>query len=214
MSAPQPDLFSLLSMSSAVDSPAKTYPTPARARVSKVPDLACGVSTCESFANFDPASSSWKTFQRCLLGGLEPFSGTWPKRGMMRAGAVFEQATLGHRTRESGSLLWPTPTLCGNHNRKGSSLTSGDGLATVVKMWPTPTCHDAKDTGAPSEAERNTPALRAAAGGALNPAWVAQLQGFPPDWCSLPDGPPAQVKPKKIGKVRARRKASKTGPQL
>ena len=28
--------------------------------------------------------------------------------------------------------LWPTPTVCGNHNRKGASKHSGDGLATVA----------------------------------------------------------------------------------
>jgi hypothetical protein len=35
---------------------------------------------------------------------------------------------------------WATPTVCGNHNRKGASKTSGDGLATQVggklnPMW-------------------------------------------------------------------------------
>lgn len=38
----------------------------------------------------------------------------------------------------SGSLL-PTPTVHGNYNRKGMSAKSGDGLATYVKLWPTPT---------------------------------------------------------------------------
>ena len=32
----------------------------------------------------------------------------------------------------------PTPTVHGNYNRKGASATSGDGLATFVKLWPTP----------------------------------------------------------------------------
>lgn len=30
------------------------------------------------------------------------------------------------------SVMWPTPTVCGNYNRKGASATSGDGLATAV----------------------------------------------------------------------------------
>lgn len=34
--------------------------------------------------------------------------------------------------------MWPTPTINGNHNRKGISAKSGDGLATAVRMWPTP----------------------------------------------------------------------------
>jgi hypothetical protein len=36
-------------------------------------------------------------------------------------------------------LMWPTPTVDGNYNRKGLSPASGDGLATAVAMWPTPT---------------------------------------------------------------------------
>jgi hypothetical protein len=28
--------------------------------------------------------------------------------------------------------MWPTPTICGNYNRKGASKTSGNGLATEV----------------------------------------------------------------------------------
>jgi hypothetical protein len=38
-------------------------------------------------------------------------------------------------------VKWPTLTVCGNYNRKGASATSGDGLATAVRMWPTPTCN-------------------------------------------------------------------------
>ena len=34
---------------------------------------------------------------------------------------------------------WPTPTVNGNHNYKGCSPTSQDGLATVAKNWHTPT---------------------------------------------------------------------------
>lgn len=35
--------------------------------------------------------------------------------------------------------LFPTPTVCGNHNKKGLSKSSGDGLATAIKNYPTPT---------------------------------------------------------------------------
>jgi len=34
--------------------------------------------------------------------------------------------------------FFPTPTVTGNYNRKGASATSGDGLATIVSLWPTP----------------------------------------------------------------------------
>ena len=41
---------------------------------------------------------------------------------------------------------WPTPTVNGNHNRKGASPTSGDGLATAVNMFPTPVAADSDRT--------------------------------------------------------------------
>jgi hypothetical protein len=37
---------------------------------------------------------------------------------------------------------WATPNICGNHNRKGASKTSGDGLSTQVKNWATPQTFD------------------------------------------------------------------------
>lgn len=184
MSAPQADLFSLLSISFVVDSHALILVTPAKVRASRANTLDCGVNTCESFASFDPESRSWKTYQRSLLGGLESFSGTWPRRGCMRSGAVFEQVTSARRT-----------------------------CAIDSSFWPTPTSHDAKDTGAPSEMERHTPALRAAVGGPLNVEWVAALQGFPPDWCSLPDGPRGAAKRKPSGSPRVPRLAAKTERQ-
>lgn len=81
----------------------------------------------------------------------------------------------------SPGQMWPTPTVSGNYNKKGLSLTSGDGLATAVmkRMWPTPTAHNAKETNAPSKSARNTPTLAAQAGGSLNPTWVEWLMGWP-----------------------------------
>lgn len=49
-------------------------------------------------------------------------------------------------------ILWPTPTVCGNYNRKGLSPTSGDGLATAVRNIEP---------------------------GLLNPDWVEWLMGWP-----------------------------------
>ena len=81
--------------------------------------------------------------------------------------------------------LWPTQTVCGNHNRKGASATSGDGLATAVKKFPTPTDHNAKEGAHPSEYERNCPTLATHAGGPLNPMWVEWLMGWPLGWTDL-----------------------------
>lgn len=57
-------------------------------------------------------------------------------------------AMSGHHTAVIDSLSWPTPTVNGNHNVRGMSLTSGDGLETSVRQWATPATRDYKDTGA------------------------------------------------------------------
>ena len=45
---------------------------------------------------------------------------------------------------EEAKKNWATPNVCGNHNRKGASKTSGDGLSTQVKNWPTARTSDAE----------------------------------------------------------------------
>lgn len=57
--------------------------------------------------------------------------------------------------------LWATPTVCGNHNRKGASATSGDGLATQVAHY---------------KAEKDE---------RLNPDWVEWLMGWSIGWSGL-----------------------------
>jgi DNA (cytosine-5)-methyltransferase 1 len=92
----------------------------------------------------------------------------------------------------SGSLTpprmekWPTPTVCGNYNRKGASPTSGDGLATAVLKCATPTARDWR-SGKASDAtmERNSRPLSEQIGGSLNPTWVEWLMGWPLGWTDL-----------------------------
>lgn len=110
--------------------------------------------------------------------------------------------------------LWPTPSVKGNYNRKGLSAKSGDGLATAVNNWPTPTKSDGGNgpgrarttqvgnnlrtavaesyktpTAAPFSHGGSGGELHkqvAPSGGPLNPQWVAWLMGFPIDWLNLP----------------------------
>lgn len=81
--------------------------------------------------------------------------------------------------------LWPTPTVHGNNNRKGVSKKSGDGLATSVRKYSTPTCNDAKNNGSASQQKHNTPPLNVQIGGPLNPDWVEWLMGWPIGWTDL-----------------------------
>ena len=107
--------------------------------------------------------------------------------------------------------MWPTPTVNGNHNRKGASPTSGDGLATAVTMFPTPVAADSDRTsdtysgGNPTLLGAvNWPTPRASRtggadshgempeafrGGLLNPRWVEWLQGIPIGWTETDELP-------------------------
>lgn len=107
-----------------------------------------GMSSLGSLANFDPATSSWRTSQRCLLGGWIPFSETWPRSGMTQSGTLYQLQPLVPRTGEIASGLWPTPTadkcigvaptqeMAERFRRKGSSGSFVEAVA--ARLWPTP----------------------------------------------------------------------------
>ena len=118
-------------------------------------------------------------------------AGKWNSRGEPKLSA---QVLLPTPTRDSKrEKFWPTPTVCGNHNRKGASATSGDGLATVVaqRTWPTATAtaykgwspnhnrantDDRLDYTVEREAfqpGQQTPPMR------LSPDWTEWLMGWP-----------------------------------
>jgi hypothetical protein len=130
-------------------------------------------------------------------------SGFLPTPVATDAGSGRFNTSVGGKPRPTLALmarkdLLPTPTVCGNRNRKGASKTSGDGLATAVAMsltrtssdfmdapivkgilLPTPTAHNAKEKGSPSQMTRNTVQLGDLAAGRLNPQWVEWLMGWP-----------------------------------
>lgn len=190
------------------DFPVKTFRLREKGQDSTESDQDCGPSSREYFAKFDHDSRSWKTRQCSLLGGLIEFSGTWPKWGSMRNGESFRLPTPFGITAlrssitsaiESGlSQRLPTATVHGNHNRKGASKTSGNGLSTVVKRLPTPGAAKANNDltlrcsgdgrtkpnklgWAIAELETSPPLD----GGALNPEWVEWFMGWPVGWTGL-----------------------------
>ncbi len=190
------DETELPSMQSAAASPAKTLAMLESALALKVKGLVCGESTGDLLANYDPASSSWRTSQACLVSGWEPFSETWPRSGMMLSGTVYLRQPLAHHTSETGSGLWPTPsaqwlnepTL--EHTAKRFVQRRGDlPLSQMVRMFPTPSASDNRDRG-----NLSTPSIRrrvekgkqlmlsmvvSEVSGRLNPTWVEWLMGFP-----------------------------------
>lgn len=93
-----------------------------------------------SLAKYDRDTSSWRTAQYSLLGGLEPYSGTWPRWGMMQDGVLLELSTPALRTSEAESGLLPTPLASlgtnGGPNQRDSS--GRPGLQMAAMMWPTP----------------------------------------------------------------------------
>lgn len=103
------------------------------------------------------------------------------------------------KAREGGTLIealsarttWPTPTVCGNYDRKGASAKSGDGLATAVARWRTPNTVDAKG-GTRRPGTNSQVQLAHQVGGSLNPTWVEWLMGWPLGWTGL--NPLAMVK--------------------
>lgn len=116
----------------------------------------------ELLASYDRDTSSWRMLQHSLLetaaGGLDTFSDSLPKSGLMRNGMLYRLGTLmdyqpERRTVGSESGLWPTPQA----NKRDASprwmKTRKDGLsmepnlAGMAKLWPTPTSTDAVKRG-------------------------------------------------------------------
>lgn len=154
--------------SSAEASPAKTSALPAVVLGSPESARAYGLSTSESFALFDHDSWSSRTLGLFGGGASTPYSGGWPKAGMMLNGRCYRRPTWEPRTFVKGSSSsrgFPTPTCndaksSGSRNLEGSKAHAGVSLTDAVK------------TG-------NSETPRELSMGALSPAWVELLMGFP-----------------------------------
>ncbi len=103
--------------------------------------------------------------------------------------AAHPGASLTDAVRPDRAKPWPTPLA--NDGGKGGTNTLSRLVETghargrrdgSVGRWPTPTTQDAANNGGPSQQDRNTPPLNAAAGGSLNPEWVELLMGLPSGW--------------------------------
>ena len=124
---------------------------------------------------------------------------TWKERVTPARRLLYQLAPSMPRTDGTGFGLWPTPTVNGNHNRKGASPNSGDGLATAVKMFPTPASRDYRSPNSKPYSERGGgkkgEQLPNFVGGQLNPEWVEWLMGYPVGWTDLEHSGTASSQP-------------------
>lgn len=153
------------SISSLEASPAKTSATQAKEQDSLASEADCSMNSAVWLAKWDQDTLSWRTSQRCLLGGWIKFLGRWPRSGTMRNGTAYRLQPLVPRITaiESSSLL-PTPTA---RDYRGGHK----GTDCVRKR--TPNGHGCQ--------------LNDLVDGPLNPTFVEWVMGFPIGWTDLED---------------------------
>src|SRR3990172_2866549 len=146
------------------------------------------------------------SLQRMLLESSEWHSTivylTWKVKATPRGRKLFQLAPSTPRTEGTGFGLWPTidssqrgtraMDLVDNSStlhRRGSGQKRGIDLQTAVKMWPTATGRDYKDTGdcenMPDNGLLGRVVQPSKKSGSLNPTWVEWLMGFPIGWTDL-----------------------------
>jgi len=119
-----------------------------------------GLSLSVPFAAFGPDGSLQRTSRDSSLFQAEmdsaPCSPRWPRWGTMRSGRCFQLPPLERLTSETGSGLWPSPTVVDSQNhqtgggevytlesgrlraRYASGKTGSPNLTREVHLWPTP----------------------------------------------------------------------------
>lgn len=185
-------------MLSAEDSPARILAEPVTKSESRESAADCGLNTVEQFATLDPATSSWRTSQTCLLEGWESFSATWPRSGTMRNGTVFLRPPLVPRISVTGFGYLPTPDRSMGEMHGG--MTHDADLMT---------CFRKETTGLRPSGARIGSSLRwcpeyiremQRTGGDVNPEWIEVLMGFPTTW--------TEIAPSEIQSSRPSRRSS------
>ena len=167
----------------------------------KEPDQGFTEKSCVSLAWYDPATCSWKTYQRSLVTDWEPYSETWPRWGMTVGTCAYAHPMSERRITEIDGLLFATPNTLDSlppkspealHReatvtRSGRSQPSNLRDQVTQLFWPTPNAGDGKNAVVRIRQKSNQTMLGEAialespslTGGTLNPAWVEWLMGFP-----------------------------------
>ena len=155
----------LFPTSSAEGFPAKTSALPEKAQGSPANGRAYGAITPDLLASYDPASSSWRTSQRCFIEDWKTFSEAWPRSGMMRSGTAYPLTPLVPHTSATAFGSWPTMTA--SDGRRCSELK----LSSLGKRAALPGAHW-------NFAEH----VAAELDGYPHPEFVELLMGFPLGW--------------------------------
>ena len=124
---------------------------------------------------------------------------TWKLKGTKYKRMFFQLAPSTHRTGGTGFGLLPTVRAnqvngCDLNSENLATRNKGNLEETVAKwvtgLIPTPMSQDGKNsTAPPSQVGRDTLPGMVAAGKTsqqLNPQFVLEMMGFPPDWTELP----------------------------
>ena len=166
MSNKQEPTTSSSPISSVEAGPVRTCPISAGKLALQEKSQGYGPNLPAALASCDPENiSSWKTCQRSIFGGLEAFSGAWPRAGMMLSGIAYQLKPSAPITGGIASSALPGP------NKSG--------------QWPSPSANDWKGSSRPGQRRRQLSEAPTIVGGLLNPRWVEWLQGFPDSWTEL-----------------------------
>jgi hypothetical protein len=120
----------------------------------------------------------------------------WKGKAMKSNRFLFQLQVSTHRTKDIESGLLPTPTaMVGDtyaDRSKNAHLRHSPNIATLayLGLLPTPTCQDAKmKENSPSQQHKIHELSILVAGGSnfhLNPLFVEEMMGFPPNWTASP----------------------------
>lgn len=151
---------------------------------------------------------TWVLPQTDLLSplGSAPFSGTWPRSGMMLSGTAYELPTLGRPICATGSgsspgKLLPTPVSADAKRgtgtyRRGSPTLKGavQGHLRARELLPTPrSCSGLRSSG--SNRTEMSQAVGRSLGSKSLIVLATWMLGFPEAWTSLQPSEPASSSP-------------------
>lgn len=122
----------------------------------------CFTNSCESFAWWDRATSSWRTSQASVLTGWELYCQNWPAMGVLASGHAYQLPILELGTFAIVGGLFPTPTA-----------TEWKG-APKNRFIGSPHWRGARTSESLRRCETDPPLV--------HPSYAEALMGFPMEW--------------------------------